>query len=74
MTCSRPQRKAFRLRIEPGISGTEVNHSTPVPVHFGVGEIIFLKPSLDFQYSNTHVTNILFSIYIGLIMGAFPHF
>ena len=29
MTCSRPQRKAPRLRIEPGTSGTGVNHSTP---------------------------------------------
>ena len=29
VTCSRPQRKAPRLRIE---SGTEVNHSTPAPV------------------------------------------
>ena len=32
MTCSRPQRKAPRLRIEPGTSGTGVNHSTPAPV------------------------------------------
>ena len=31
MTCSRPQRKASRLRIEPGTSGTGVNHSTPTP-------------------------------------------
>ena len=32
VTCSRPQRKAPRLRIEPGTSGTGVNHSTTAPV------------------------------------------
>ena len=32
VTCSRPQRKAPRLRIEPRTSGTGVNHSTPAPV------------------------------------------
>ena len=31
MTCSRQQRKAPRLRIEPGTSGTGVNQSTPAP-------------------------------------------
>ena len=32
VTCSRPQQKAPRLRIEPATSGTGVNHSTPAPV------------------------------------------
>ena len=31
-TCSRPQQKASRLRIEPRTPGTGVNHSTPAPV------------------------------------------
>ena len=34
MTCTRPQRKAPRLRIEPGTSGTGVNHCTLAPVRY----------------------------------------
>ena len=48
VTCSRPQRKAPRLRIEPGTSGTEVNHSTPAPV----------RSTLPLRQSAPHVARV----------------
>ena len=61
VTCSWPQRKALRLRIEPGTSGTGVNHSTPAPVrslqlmlftlvnsYFIIGQVVLLPNRAPF--------------------------
>ena len=51
MTCSRPQRTATWLRIEPGTSGTGVRLSSPAPVRS-----VFSKALLKGMDSEPHKT------------------